>query len=106
MVRRNGASGRRFKGRLRNGHQIEVAEGPRLGSGIAQPSLDEVLMALERLPPDLAWADVAAMVVPMFVRLRPHAFADAGPPPVVRTHPPGVSVAFGLDLGLAFCADS
>jgi hypothetical protein len=48
----------------------------------------------------LAWEDVADDVLPIFERARP--FSYEVEPPAHAVVPPGVSVGFGVDLGLAF----
>lgn len=48
----------------------------------------------------LAWPDVADDVLPIFERARP--FAYEVEPPAHAIVPPGVTVGFGIDLGLAF----
>ena len=46
------------------------------------------------------WDDVAADVLPIFERARP--LAAEVDPPALAIVPPGVTVGFGVDLGLAF----
>lgn len=48
----------------------------------------------------LAWRDIAGDVLPIFERARPFGFDVA--PPAHAVVPPGVTVGFGVDLGLAF----
>ncbi len=48
----------------------------------------------------LTWEDVAADVLPVFERARP--FTYEVEPPAHAVVPPGVTVGFGVDLGLAF----
>ena len=47
-----------------------------------------------------AWVDVAGDILPIFERARPVAFEVD--PPVQTMVPPGVTIGFGVDLGLAF----
>jgi hypothetical protein len=47
-----------------------------------------------------AWDDVADEILPVFERARPFPFEVD--PPAVAIVPPGVTVGFGVDLGLAF----
>jgi hypothetical protein len=48
----------------------------------------------------LAWDDVADEILPVFERARP--FGYDLEPPAQAVVPPGVTVGFGIDLGLAF----
>jgi hypothetical protein len=48
----------------------------------------------------LAWEDVADDVLPIFERARP--FSHELEPPAHAVVPPGITVGFGVDLGLAF----
>ena len=48
----------------------------------------------------MTWNDVAADVLPVFERARPIAYEVE--PPARAVVPPGVTVGFGIDLGLAF----
>jgi len=48
----------------------------------------------------LTWADVADDILPVFERARP--FTYEMEPPAHAVVPPGVTVGFGVDLGLAF----
>jgi len=48
----------------------------------------------------LAWDDVADDILPIFERARP--FGYEAEPPAQAVVPPGVTVGFGVDLGLAF----
>jgi hypothetical protein len=48
----------------------------------------------------LAWDDVADEILPVFERARP--FGYEVEPPAQAVVPPGVTVGFGIDLGLAF----
>ena len=75
-----------------------------VGTGVVMVSPKEVLAALETLPPELAWPDVADRVVPLFERMRPY---PAGTPPLARVMlPPGVLAGFGIDIGPAFVSVS
>jgi hypothetical protein len=47
-----------------------------------------------------AWDDVADEILPVFERARPFPFEVD--PPAVAIVPPGVTIGFGVDLGLAF----
>ena len=47
-----------------------------------------------------AWDDVADEILPVFERARPFAFEVD--PPALAIVPPGVTIGFGVDLGLAF----
>jgi hypothetical protein len=48
----------------------------------------------------LAWSEIADDVLPIFERARP--FAWEVEPPAHAIVPPGVTIGFGIDLGLAF----
>jgi hypothetical protein len=48
----------------------------------------------------LAWDDVADEILPVFERARP--FSYDVEPPAQAVVPPGVTIGFGIDLGLAF----
>ena len=48
----------------------------------------------------LSWEDVAADILPVFERARP--FTYEVEPPAHAVVPPGVTIGFGVDLGLAF----
>jgi hypothetical protein len=48
----------------------------------------------------LSWEDIAEDVLPVFERARPYTYDIE--PPVQAIVPPGVTVGFGIDLGLAF----
>jgi hypothetical protein len=50
--------------------------------------------------PGLAWAFVGRAVLPVFERPRPFSFELE--PPACAVVPPGITVGFGVDLGLAF----
>ena len=74
----------------------------RIGRGAALPGADRHVRALlaridERR---LAWEDVAEDVLPIFERARP--FSHEVQPPAHAVVPPGVTIGFGVDLGLAF----
>ena len=62
--------------------------------------LHEVLAALESVDLDRPWAAVAPDVLPVLPRRRP--LPSEADPPVRRTWPPGLEVAFGVDIGPAF----
>jgi hypothetical protein len=51
-------------------------------------------------PHGFAWDDVADEVLPVFERARPFSYDIE--PPAQAVVPPGVTVGFGIDLGLAF----
>jgi len=48
----------------------------------------------------LTWEDVASDILPVFERARP--FTYEVEPPAHAVVPPGVTIGFGVDLGLAF----
>lgn len=72
-----------------------IGGGPRLDR---DPKLLGLLERIDRH--GLAWADVADDVLPIFERARP--FAYEVEPPAHAIVPPGVTIGFGIDLGLAF----
>ena len=82
------------------GWSAEVFEGPPVGPDVVTASLAEVMSAMETVSPELAWDDVAESVVPLFQRVRP--YPPAMPEPLRIVAPPGLSVAFGIDIGPAF----
>ena len=58
------------------------------------------MAAVERLSPDLGWAEVSAMVRPVFPRRRPQPpGAERG---VLVERGPGLRVGLGIDIGPAF----
>ena len=57
------------------------------------------MAAIGRLDPDLPWADVRNMIVPMMPRVRP--YPAPAPDPVRMLLPPGILVGFGIDVGPA-----
>ena len=59
----------------------------------------QVRKALERFDPGRSWPELRDEIRPMLPRLRPMPFA--APEPVRTILPPGILVAFGLDLGPA-----
>lgn len=62
------------------------------------PRLEALLGAIDDR--GLVWEDVADDILPIFERARP--FIDEVEPPARAVVPPGVTVGFGIDLGLAF----
>jgi len=62
--------------------------------------LDEVLAAIDGMDLDRPFEAIAPQVLPILRRRRP--FPGEADPPVVRTWPPGLPTAFGVDLGPAF----
>lgn len=71
-----------------------------LGPGIVSASPDEVLAAVQQLPPELDWKSVAPHIVPLFERVRP--YPPMAPPRVQAIVAPGVTIGFGIDIGPAF----
>ncbi len=67
---------------------------------VTQPSLEEVLRAIDRLPVDLDWTTMAPNVVPLFPRRRP--MPTPADKPIQVLLPPGLMTGFGLDAGPAF----
>jgi hypothetical protein len=58
------------------------------------------MAAMDSLPKELAWDDVAPQLRPMFVRRRPMP-PGSDRPVTFRVHP-GINVCLGLDIGPAF----
>jgi hypothetical protein len=85
--------------RLGNGLTLAIHEGPPLGPGVVAASPEEVMAAIGRLDPDLPWAKVCDMIVPMMPRVRP--YPAPAPDPVRMLLPPGILVGFGIDIGPA-----
>lgn len=78
----------------------QVFEGPPTGPDVVTPSVEEVLAALETMPQELTWDQIAPEVVPLFQRVRPY---HASMPEQLRVVvPPGLTVGFGVDIGPAF----
>ena len=70
------------------------------GNGIVGPSRDQVRSAVDSLPPDLSWDELADGLRPVFVRRRP--LPPGVERPLTMSRPPGVDVALGVDIGPAF----
>jgi hypothetical protein len=85
--------------RLGNGLTLSLHEGPPLGPGVVSASPEEVMAAIGRLDPDLPWAKVRDMIVPMMPRVRP--YPAPAPDPVRMLLAPGILVGFGIDIGPA-----
>lgn len=86
-------------GRLGNGLELDVFEGPPLGPGVVAATPASVLAALERLDPELPWKKVRDQVVPVLPRVRPFPGPDLDFVRVVL--PPGILVGFAIDIGPA-----
>ncbi|MEA2632214.1 MAG: hypothetical protein QOE66_2433 [Chloroflexota bacterium] len=63
-----------------------------------RPRIRTLLQGMDRH--GLAWDDVADEILPVFERARPFSYDVEAPAQAVV--PPGVTVGFGIDLGLAF----
>ena len=70
------------------------------GNGIVGPSREQVRTAMEALPSELSWTDLADGLRPVFVRRRP--LPPGVERPLTVRRPPGVDVALGVDIGPAF----
>ncbi|HUR16374.1 MAG TPA: hypothetical protein VMZ33_03740 [Candidatus Limnocylindrales bacterium] len=85
-----------MKRRMRKHHEL----GTSYGNGVVGPSRKQVRAAIETLPENLGWTELAESLRPVFVRRRPL------PPgierPVTTLRPPGLEVALGVDIGPAF----
>ncbi len=86
----------RRKRRLRTPSRVRVAP----GSPVVVPTFKTLRAAIAQLPPDLAWDDVADLIMPIFERLRP--FPPGFPQPIAVAVPPGVSIGFAIDVGPGF----
>jgi hypothetical protein len=67
---------------------------------IVGPTRAEVMAAMETLPNELSWEEVAPQLRPMFVRRRP--MPPGADRPLTFRVPPGINVCLGLDIGPAF----
>lgn len=67
---------------------------------VVGPSQAEVVAAMDSLPDELSWDDVADKLRPMFVRRRP--MPPGAERPMTFRVPPGINVCLGLDIGPAF----
>ncbi len=70
------------------------------GNGIVGPSREQVRSAMEALPQELSWEELADQLRPVFVRRRP--LPPGVERPLTTMLPPGVEVALGVDIGPAF----
>jgi hypothetical protein len=61
---------------------------------------NEVRAAIDALPDELTWQDVAARIRPMFIRRRP--LPPGAERPLTFRVAPGMTVALGVDIGPAF----
>jgi hypothetical protein len=94
---------RKQKRERRKGDQrwtARVFEGPPTGPDVVTPSFEEVFAALETLPEELTWEQIAPEVVPLFQRVRP--YHHEMPEQLRVVVPPGLTVGFGVDIGPAF----
>jgi hypothetical protein len=98
-----GDRGRRARRlRTRGGIGVQLAPAQDVDPAIETPSLDEILTSIDRMPDPGEWSNVSRIVMPMFIRARPHAFSAEQGELVTVEMPPGVTVGFGLDIGMAF----
>jgi len=70
------------------------------GNGIIGPSREQVRSAVDALPADLSWDQLAGGLRPVFIRRRP--LPPGVERPLTVRMPPGVDVALGVDIGPAF----
>ncbi len=70
------------------------------GNGIVGPSREQVRSAVDALPADLSWDELADGLRPVFIRRRP--LPPGVERPLTMRRPPGVDVALGVDIGPAF----
>lgn len=78
---------------------VTATAGPPCGPDVTVAGLDEVLAAIEELPPADDWEAAAGLIVPAFERLRPQPYPDVTPLRAVV--PPGLSISFAMDIGPA-----
>jgi hypothetical protein len=91
--------GRRVVHRLADGRRVEVFEGPPAGPNIVTADVETVLAALQGFDPDMSWKKAREQVLPMLPRVRPLPTPQLE---LVRAMlPPGILVAFGIDIGPA-----
>lgn len=69
------------------------------GPGIHSASVQEVVEAVQAVPPPEDWPGLSRMLVPIFQRLRP--YFDGFPEPLRVLVPPGISISFAIDIGPA-----
>lgn len=100
--RHSGGRKRKVRGQGSESWTLEQLASAPVGPDVATPSLEEVLAAVEALPPDLNWEGVADHVVPVLPRVRRH--LSQAPDPLQIIVPPGVGIGFGIDMGAAFVA--
>lgn len=81
--------------RLRQG-TAEIHEGGVLRAGMTRADEATILAAVNRLDFDRPWSMAGADVRPMLPRIRPYPFPIE---PVRTMLPPGILVAFGIDIG-------
>ena len=84
--------------RRRARHEAELSVS--YGNGIVGPSREQVRSAMNALPQDLGWTDLANGLRPVFVRRRP--LPPGVERPLTLRRPPGIDVALGVDIGPAF----
>lgn len=58
--------------------------------------MDEVLAAIEAIDLDQGWEQVGPALVPLLPRRRPLPAMD---PPLTSVLPPGLRIAYGVDVG-------
>lgn len=89
---------RRSGGRWRV-ERLHYSDQP-LGPNLIGATPEEVMAALDELPDDFHWPEMAPAILPIFERVRPY---PAGYPPRVETIvPPGLKISLALDIGPAF----
>src|SRR4051812_10621211 len=95
MSKRRSEGTSRPRGKHRARHHLT---GARAGFLDRNPHVRTLLGRIDR--DGLTWEDVADDILPVFERARPFPFGKG--PPTHAIVPPGVTVGFGVDLGLAF----
>jgi hypothetical protein len=91
---------KRQRRRVEQRWRARFYEGPPTGPDVVTPSLEEVVAALETVPQELTWEEIAREVVPLFQRVRP--YHPEMPEQLRVVVPPGLTVGFGVDIGPAF----
>ncbi len=88
----------------RRGMHVELLPGTPepLDRALSVPSLEEVLASVDRMADLSEWAEARERVMPIFPRAHPRQAVPGEGEAVTVQLPPGVTVAFGIDLGMAF----
>lgn len=71
-----------------------------LGPGLVMATPEEVMAALDSVPVEPTWSQIAARVMPLLERVRP--YPRETPARAQAFVPPGLTVGFGVGIGPAF----